>query len=208
MMISIKKSMRMVLVILVATAACMFWCIGLTQSYAESEIGLGIEPGTIRVGDPVARGGDYTLPSITVHNLGDSTKLFTVSLAAASQYEMVPSDDFVKLNPRQFSLAPLESQEVTIELLIPEDAIPGNYLAHVEAKTQPEGHNEGAVVGIAAATKVHFTVSGTIDPVEQEGVSFQMIAGLSAAAIAVLATIIGFIIVRYRTNRVKQELSE
>lgn len=126
---------------------------------AEAQLGVGITPGIVRVDEPLLPGGSYNLPSVQVINTGNESSDYGVALASvADQEELQPSADFIILSPTSFHLEPGANQVVSLSLAIPLKAKPGDYLAYIEAHPVATGTGGGMQIGVAAATKVYFTV--------------------------------------------------
>lgn len=127
---------------------------------AQAKIGVGIGTGKIVVDEELKPGGVYELPSITVLNTG--TVVSTYKLRAAyheGQPELRPPDEWFSFSPNDFSLQPADSQMVKIILTVPIDAKPDVYFAYIEASPTDKVANGETSVGIAAASKLYFTVS-------------------------------------------------
>jgi hypothetical protein len=125
----------------------------------QAQSGVGIMPGTIRVDEPLLPGGRYNLPSLQVLNTGNESSNYGVELAyMAEQEELQPPAEFIILSPTSFHLEPGANQLVSLSLDIPVRAKPGDYLAYVEAHPVATGEGGGMQIGVAAATKLYFTV--------------------------------------------------
>ena len=124
-----------------------------------AQVGVGIMPGTVRVDEPLLPGGRYNLPSVQVLNTGNVSSDYGVELASmAEQEELQPPADFIVLSPTSFHLEPGANQLVSLSLDIPVRAKPGDYLAYIEAHPVATGAGGGMQIGVAAATKLYFTI--------------------------------------------------
>ncbi len=133
--------------------------LSLPAAVIQAQLGVGIMPGVIRVDEPLLPGGRYNLPSLQVVNTGNESSDYRVELASmAEQEELQPSADFIILNPSAFYLEPGGNQVVSLSLDIPLKAKPGDYLAYVEAHPVSTSGIGGMQIGVAAATKLYFTV--------------------------------------------------
>ena len=142
---------------LVIVLAGMLLCLPAADILAE--VGVGIMPGTIRVDEPLLPGGRYNLPSVQVLNTGNVSSDYRVELASmAEQEELQPPADFIVLSPTSFHLEPGANQLVSLSLDIPVRAKPGDYLAYIEAHPVATGAGGGMQIGVAAATKLYFTI--------------------------------------------------
>ena len=141
----------------IVLAAAVLSC--LPAAYVHAQLGVGVTPAVIQVDEPLLPGGRYSLPSLQVLNTGNESSDYGVELASmAEQEELQPSADFIILNPTSFHLEPGASQVVSLSLDIPLKAKPGNYLAYVEAHPVATSGGGGMQIGVAAATKLYFTV--------------------------------------------------
>jgi hypothetical protein len=138
-------------------AVMLFLC--LPADYVHAQLGVGITPGIIQVDEPLLPGGRYNLPSLQVRNTGNVSSDYGVELASmAEQEDIQPPADFIILSPTSFHLEPGASRIVSLSLYIPLKAKPGDYLAYVEAHPVATSGGGGMQIGVAAATKVYFTV--------------------------------------------------
>ena len=149
-----SQEMRKLLCLAIIVISLVSLYPGLAQ--AQSRVGVEVIPAIIRVEEPLIPGKGYSLPSIEVVNLGDVGGDYEVTLIRMEQVELQPSEEFLSLSPRSFHLEPQASQEVALNLSIPAGAELGDYLGYIEAHTVSQG--EGTIIGIAAATKLYFTV--------------------------------------------------
>lgn len=125
-----------------------------------AKIGVGIGTGKIQIDQKVTPGGIYVLPPIVVQNTGDEAGAYGFSVEyLETQPELKPAKEWFTFSPSEFSLQPGETQIVDIHLNLPLKVTPGNYFAYLEAHpTQKATAGNGASVGIAAASKLYFTV--------------------------------------------------
>ena len=127
-----------------------------------AKIGVGVGIGKIQVDQPLKSGLIYTLPTFVLVNTGDEPSEYGVQIVFhENQKEMRPDKEWFKFEPSQFYLEPNQSQLVQIKLTLPiKGARPGDYFAFLQgfpiAKTAVAGQTS---VGIAAATKLYFTVA-------------------------------------------------
>lgn len=126
---------------------------------AHADIGVRISPGKIHVDETLSPGGIYQLPPLSVSNNGDETATYQVKVAYhQARSEHRPKAEWLKLKPEEFTLQPEEGQEVQVELNLPLRLRPGEYFVFLEAGPQKRAVQEQTNVGIAAATKLNFTV--------------------------------------------------
>jgi hypothetical protein len=149
-----RKTFSLLAIVL---AEMVLLCLPAADIQAQS--GVGIMPGIIRVDEPLLPGGRYNLPSVQVVNTGNESSDYGVELASmAEQEELQPPADFIVLSPTSFHLEPGANQVVSLSLDIPLKAKPGNYLAYIEAHPVATSGGGGMQIGVAAATKLYFTV--------------------------------------------------
>ena len=92
-------------------------------------------------------------------NTGNESSDYGVELASMTeQEELQPPAEFIVFSPTSFHLEPGANQVVSLSLDIPVKARPGDYLAYVEAHPVATGGGGGMQIGVAAATKLYFTV--------------------------------------------------
>ncbi|MCL4415129.1 MAG: hypothetical protein M1365_00285 [Actinobacteria bacterium] len=125
-----------------------------------ARIGVGVGTGKIRIEQDLKPGMSYDLPPFTVINTGDEDSRYSVSVSRLEgQKEFFPKKEWFAFSPSAFSLKPGKAQVVKVRLNLPVRAEPGKYFAYLEgfpvAKEQDKG---GALIGIAAASKLYFTV--------------------------------------------------
>ena len=149
-----KKRFSLLAIVL---AGALLLC--LPAADIQAQVGVGIMPGIIRVDEPLLPGGRYNLPSLQVVNTGNESSDYGVELASmAEQEELQPPAEFIILSPTSFHLEPGANQVVSLSLDIPLKAKPGDYLAYIEAHPTATSGGGGMQIGVAAATKVYFTV--------------------------------------------------
>jgi hypothetical protein len=149
-----KKRFSLLAIVL---AGILLLC--LPAAAIQAQVGVGIMPGIIRVDEPLLPGGRYNLPSLQVVNTGNKSSDYGVELAyMAEQDELQPPADFIIVSPASFHLEPGASQVISLSLDIPVKAKPGDYLAYVEAHPTATSSGGGMQIGVAAATKLYFTV--------------------------------------------------
>jgi hypothetical protein len=141
------------LLLLVATAIGA----ALAPAMVLADPGVGVNLGEIKVEDRLARGGRYKLPELGVTNTGSAAGAYQVVVGrAGGQSKRMPDPGWFELRPSTFHLDPGQSQAVAISLTLPPNAPAADYFAYIQAS--PVSSLEGASIGIAAATKLEFTV--------------------------------------------------
>jgi hypothetical protein len=125
---------------------------------ALAKVGVGMGAGEVRVTEPIKPGGIYSLPSLRIFNTGDETTTYGMNVAYHQDNpERRPGKTWFTFNPSTFTIAPGDSQEVSIAMFVPVKTEPGEYFAFVESGPVASGET-GTSVGVAVATKLYFTV--------------------------------------------------
>jgi len=124
----------------------------------SGRVGVGVGAGEINLTDDIKPGGIYELPNLRIFNTGDETTTYKMNVAYHQDYHQLrPGKSWFSFNPETFTLPPGESQEILISMIVPVKAEQGEYFAFLESG--PVISNEpGTSVGIAAATKLFFTM--------------------------------------------------
>lgn len=124
-----------------------------------STIGVGVGTGRIEVSEQLRSGGIYKLPPVTVFNTGDKTATYTMSVTLnEKQPQLKPKPEWFSFSPDTFTLAPGKAQVVTPSFHPPLVTKPGKYFAYLEAHPDKTAKQGTTQVGVAAATKLSFTV--------------------------------------------------
>ncbi len=132
--------------------------LALSVSLTFAKVGVGVGLGKVQIDEELFPGGIYNLPSLPVLNTGDEDGTYEVEVTyLTDQEEMRPASEWFNFSPQSFPLAAGESQLVDVSLTLPVDARPGDYFAFLEAHPVAEG--EGVTIGVAAATKLNFSVT-------------------------------------------------
>jgi len=128
---------------------------------ALAKIGVGVGIGKIYVDQPLKSGLIYTLPTFVLVNTGDEPSEYGVQIVFhENQKEMRPAKEWFKFEPSQFYLEPGQSQLVRIKLTLPMmGAEPGDYFAFLQGRPLQKTESGMTSVGVAAATKLYFTVA-------------------------------------------------
>lgn len=127
---------------------------------AQATIGVGVGSGKVVVNDILKPGSIYELPPITVMNTGDEVTTYEMAITYhEQQIELEPKGDWFSFEPQTFTLEPKQTQMVKIMLQVPLKLRPGEYFSYIES--HPVMSNQAGVtrVGIAAASKLYFTVA-------------------------------------------------
>lgn len=147
----------------------------LFPSVVYAKIGVGVGAGKIKVDENLKPGTIYQLPVLTVLNTGDESSDYEVSITYhEKQPENMPPQNWFIFSPQKFSLDPGKSQPVNIKLNLPVSSKPGDYFAYLEARPVKKTELGNTTVGIAAATRLYFTVvpANVFEGIYYKAVSF------------------------------------
>jgi P pilus assembly chaperone PapD len=147
----------------------------LFPSIVYAKIGVGVGAGKIKIDDKLQPGTIYQLPLLTVLNTGDEPSDYEVSITYhEKQPENMPPQNWFIFSPQKFSLEPAKGQAVNIKLNLPVSAKPGDYFAYLEAHPVKKTESGNTTIGIAAATRLYFTVvpSNIFQGIYYKAVSF------------------------------------
>jgi hypothetical protein len=124
---------------------------------AEAGPGAAVNLAEVRIDERLLAGNTYELPTLAVTNTGDQPGSYRVDVAYVHQQpEKRPPSDWFGFAPREFALAPGESQQVEVRLNLSSAADPGEYSAFIRAAAAPT--QATVSVTVAAATKLSFEV--------------------------------------------------
>jgi hypothetical protein len=127
-----------------------------------ASIGVGVGTGRIEVKEELKNGGIYTLPSVVVFNTGTQKADYSMDVTLnEKQPQLKPNPKWFSFSPNRFSLEPGKSQVVTPSINLPISTPPGEYFAYLEAHPAGTVQQGNTAVGVAAATKLSFTVKPT-----------------------------------------------
>jgi hypothetical protein len=126
---------------------------------ADASVGLGIQAGPVRLAGGAHPGGTYPLPAVYVINTGtqDESVVIRVEHLSPGAGRAVPSS-WVQATGSAVKLSGNQSARIPLQLTVPRGAQPGAYLSDVVAKGSAALGAGGANLGVAAATKLQFTV--------------------------------------------------
>lgn len=130
----------------------------LGQGWAVAEQGVSINLGSIRVDEPLERGGSYRLPVMEVTNEGTEVSTYRMTARPVTGQEELPLvAEWFSMSPSEFTLQPGELGSVAIMLNVPRDAKVGAYAGLVGPSLVPA--IQGASIGAGVASKVTFEVA-------------------------------------------------
>ncbi len=137
---------------------CTFLTVAAVPAIAS--IGVGIGSGKIVVQQELKPGGIYDLPELPVLNTGDEPSDYGVSIEFNEiQPQFKPAREWFSFEPATFHLEPQQSRLVKTSLSVPLKAPPGAYFAYLEAHPAHKAQAGQTGVGVAAASKLYFTVA-------------------------------------------------
>jgi hypothetical protein len=126
---------------------------------SEASIGIGVQDGPVRLASVAQPGKSYDLPPVGVINTGTHAEAVSVHVERVSRGggRLVPPS-WVEATGPSVRLLPHHATRIPLKLTVPADAKPGVYLSDivvVAATANPAGT---ANLGVAAATKLEFSV--------------------------------------------------
>jgi hypothetical protein len=127
---------------------------------ALASIGVGVGTGKIQVDEKLKGGMMYKLPPIAVMNTGDIPADYSLNVTYyETQPQLKPARDWFVFTPEKAFLGPGESKNIEIQLNLPLKVVPGDYFAFLEASPSRVADNGNSNIGVAAASKLYFTVA-------------------------------------------------
>jgi len=159
---------------------------------AGASIGIGIQMGPVRLPDVAHPGGSYWLPDVLVVNTGtqDEAVAIDVQRVSPGQGLTVPPS-WVRQGGGPVTLAHDQSARIPLRLVVPSSAKPGTYFSDVIAKGSTGLAAGSANLGVAAATKLEFTIAPGVVSRSSLGTSAWLIAGVGMVC-GVLAALIAW----------------
>jgi len=156
---------------------------------ARASIGVGVQGAPVRLHTVARPGSSYALPPVYVVNTGtqDETISMRVQRLSHGPGRTVPSS-WIQFTGNGMQLPARKSARVPLELVVPAGAAPGKYLSDVVVVGSAAVSVGKTNLGVAAATKLEFSVGRASD--SGLGIppwTLWAIGGLLLAALAVLA---------------------
>ena len=150
---------RILRVIIILAASLLTWSLAGVPGLAS--VGVGVDLGKIELTDSLIPGSVYHLPTIGVINTGNEVADYQVEVSYMDdQAEIKPASAWFSFEPGKFTLESGTSRRVSTTLRIPMDAKVGNYFALIKAYPAAK-QNGAAAIGVAAATKLSFSIKET-----------------------------------------------
>lgn len=166
--------------------------------YVFGRIGVGVATGKIVVNEKLKPGIIYNLPPLTVLNTGDVQSDYEVKITYfEKQAQLKPANDWFIFSPQKFHLSPGEAQVVAIKLNLPITVKPGDYFGFLEAHPLQKNTTGKTTIGIAAATKLYFTVvpANVFYGMYYKIVSFWEVYAPWPQRVATILVVIGIVII-------------
>jgi hypothetical protein len=130
---------------------------------AAASIGVGIQVGPVRLAGIAHAGQTYDLPPVYVVNTGTEPETVRLEVQRLSKGtgRDVPKSWF-KPGQTDVHLDPKQSATIPVQLVVPAGATPGPYFSDVVAHGSASIEAGQATLGVAAATKLQFTVGKAV----------------------------------------------
>ena len=152
---------------------------------AQASIGIGIQAGPVRLTGAAHPGGSYALPPVYVVNTGTEPESVSIRVQriSAGSGHVVPAA-WIRDSGGAVQLAHSQGTRIPLQLVVPATARPGQYFSDIVVRGSGALADGGANLGVAAATKLEFTVA---PGVVSAGGWFSMPAWVLLAALAIVA---------------------
>ena len=131
---------------------------GFTQT-SDASVGVGVQASPVRLGGMAHRGDRFALP-LDVVNTGTEAEAVSMRVERLSPgpgWAVPPS--WIQFPGSAVQIAPGKAARVSLELVIPAGARPGEYLSDIVVSGSATGQAGTGNFGVAAATKLEFSVS-------------------------------------------------
>jgi hypothetical protein len=169
---------------------------------AQASVGVGIQPGPVRLSGAAHAGSSYSLPAVLVANTGTFTESVDVKVERISPGtgRTVPPS-WVQASSSVVSLTPGQSARVPLQLEVPASAKPGRYFSDVVVTAVNPNSAGTAGFGAGAATDLEFTVAAGAPP----GGWFTIPGWVLVAIVVILALAVAAFFVRRSGLRIRIE---
>jgi hypothetical protein len=154
--------MRRMLAVPLAVPVALVALASFTQR-SDASVGVGVQAGPVRLGSMAHRGERYALPLYVV-NTGTEAEAVSMRVerlgrgAGRGAGRAVPPS-WIQFAGPAVQLAPGKAARLSLELVVPGGAKPGEYLSDIVVTGSAAGQAGTANLGVAAATKLEFSVS-------------------------------------------------
>jgi hypothetical protein len=154
---------------------------------SDASVGVGVQASPVHLGSMAHRGERYAL-SLDVVNTGTEAEAVGMRVERISRGpgRAVPPS-WVQFAGPAVQIAPGKATRVSLELVVPGQAKPGEYLSDIVVSGSAAGQAGTEHLGVAAATKLEFSVSSAPAPGGSSVPSWMWwaIAGLLVLAVTV-----------------------
>lgn len=169
---------------------------------AQASVGVGIQPGPVRLTGAAHPGSNYALPAVLVVNTGTFTESVDVRVERISPGtgRTVPPS-WVDASSSVVSLSPSQSARIPLQLQVPASAKPGRYFSDVVVTAASPNSGGSAGFGAGAATDLEFTVAAGAAP----GPWFTVPGWVLVAIVVILLLAVGALALRRSGLRIRIE---
>jgi hypothetical protein len=150
--------LRRLLAVPLAVPVALVALAGFTQT-SDASVGVGVQASPVRLGGMAHRGDRFALP-LDVVNTGTEAEAVSMRVERLSPgpgWAVPPS--WIQFPGSAVQIAPGKAARVFLELVIPAGARPGEYLSDIVVSGSAPGQAGTGNFGVAAATKLEFSVS-------------------------------------------------
>jgi hypothetical protein len=150
--------LRRLLAVPLAVPVALLALAGFTQT-SDASVGVGVQASPVRLGGMAHRGDRFALP-LDVVNTGTEAEAVSMRVERLSRGpgRAVPPS-WIQFPGSAVQIAPGKAARVSLELVIPGRAKPGGYLSDIVVSGSATGQAGTGNFGVAAATKLEFSVS-------------------------------------------------
>jgi hypothetical protein len=157
---------------------------------ASASIGVGVQANPVNLASEARPGASYPLPSLYVVNTGTQAESMSarVERLSAGTGQAVPAS-WIHISSLSGQLLPKQSAEISLELVTPPDAKPGDYVSDIVVTGSAAPVSAGINLGAAAATKLEFRITPAPAPrswLISPAWKWWVICGLALLAVIIL----------------------
>jgi hypothetical protein len=127
---------------------------------ASASIGVGVQANPVTLNGAAHPGGSYPLPSLYVVNTGTQAESMTVRVERLSPGpgRTIPPS-WIRVDKLGGQLPPKQSARISLELVAPAGAAPGDYVSDIVVTGSTAPAAAGINFGAAAATRLEFRIT-------------------------------------------------
>ena len=150
--------LRRLMVLPLAVPVALVTLASFTQT-SDASVGVGVQASPVRLGSMAHRGERYAL-SLDVVNTGTEAEAVSMRVERLSRGpgRAVPPS-WIQFAGPAVQIVPGKAVRVSLELVVPGRAKPGEYLSDIVVSSSSAGQAGAGNLGVAAATKLEFSVS-------------------------------------------------